>query len=60
VSVSIGGQEAPVNFSGLVPGYPGLYEVIGTIPSGVPTGSNIPITVSVAGQTSTAIAVSVQ
>jgi len=60
VSVSIGGQNAPVNFSGLVPGYPGLYEVIGTIPSGVPTGSNIPITVSVAGQSSSAIGVLVQ
>lgn len=60
VSVSIGGQNVAVTFAGLVPGYPGLYEVIGTVPSGLAAGTNIPVTVSVAGQTSPTVNVSVQ
>jgi uncharacterized protein (TIGR03437 family) len=60
VSVSIGGQNMTVSFAGLVPGYPGIYQITGTVPSGVPTGNNIPITVTAAGQTSTAVLVSVQ
>lgn len=60
VSVSIGGQNMTVVFAGLVPGYPGLYEVTGTVPSNAPTGDNIAITVSVAGQTSSAVKVSIQ
>ena len=60
VSMSIGGQSVPVTFAGLVPGYPGIYQVTGTVPSGAASGDNIPVTVSVAGETSTAVMVSVQ
>ncbi len=60
VTVSIGGQNMPVTFAGLVPGYAGLYQVTGTVPSGIATGSNVAVTVSVAGQTSAAVQVSVQ
>jgi uncharacterized protein (TIGR03437 family) len=58
VIASVGGQIIPVSFAGLVPGYAGLYEVTGTMPSGVASG-NVPITVSVAGVTSAAVQVSV-
>jgi uncharacterized protein (TIGR03437 family) len=58
VTASVGGQIIPVSFAGLVPGYAGLYEVTGTMPSGVASG-NVPITVSVAGVTSAAVQVSV-
>jgi uncharacterized protein (TIGR03437 family) len=60
VTVSIGGQNVPVTFAGLVPGYPGMYQITGTVPANAPTGTNIPITVSVAGQTSAAVPVAVQ
>ena len=60
VSVSIGAQNMPVTFAGLVPGYPGLYEVTGTVPSGLTSGSNIPLTITAAGQTSAPVQVSVQ
>jgi uncharacterized protein (TIGR03437 family) len=51
VTVSIGGQNAPVLFAGLEPPYVGLYLVDVTVPSGLPAG-NQPITVSVGGKTS--------
>ena len=60
VSVAIGGQSVPVSFAGLVPGYSGLYQITATVPSNVLTGNNIPVTISVAGQTSPAVKVSVQ
>jgi uncharacterized protein (TIGR03437 family) len=60
VSVSIGGQNMPVIFAGLVPGLAGVYEITGTLPSGVPSGENVSVTVSVGGQTSAATKVSVQ
>ena len=60
VSVGIGGKNLPVGFAGLVPGYPGIYQVTGTVPPDAPAGKNIPITVSVAGQTSAAVQVAVQ
>jgi trimeric autotransporter adhesin len=60
VSVSIGGKNMPVGFAGLVPGYPGIYQITGTVPSDAPVGKNVPITVSVAGQTSAAVPVAVQ
>jgi uncharacterized protein (TIGR03437 family) len=60
VTVSIGGQNVPVTFAGLVPGYPGMYQITGTVPANAPSGTNIPITVSVAGETSAAVPVAVQ
>ena len=60
VSVSIGGKNMPVAFAGLVPGYPGIYQITGTVPPDAPVGKNIPITVSVAGQTSAAVQIAVQ
>jgi trimeric autotransporter adhesin len=59
VSVSVGGQSATPTFAGLVPGYTGLYQVNVTVPSGVAAGSSVPVMVTVAGQNSAAINVSV-
>jgi uncharacterized protein (TIGR03437 family) len=58
VTASVGGQIISVSLAGLAPGYAGIYEVTGTMPSGVPSG-NVPITVSVAGVTSPAVQLSV-
>jgi uncharacterized protein (TIGR03437 family) len=51
VTVSIGGVNAPVIFSGLTPPFVGLYLVDVTVPSGLTSG-NQPITVTVNGKTS--------
>jgi uncharacterized protein (TIGR03437 family) len=39
VAVSIAGKDAPVSFSGLVPGYAGLYQVNVTVPHGIAPGA---------------------
>jgi uncharacterized protein (TIGR03437 family) len=49
-SLSIGGQAAQVQFSGLTPGYSGLYQVNVVVPAGVTPGSQVPVTVSVNGR----------
>jgi uncharacterized protein (TIGR03437 family) len=49
--VTIGGVQAQVQFSGLAPGYVGLYQVNAYIPSGLASG-NQPITIAIGGQTS--------
>jgi adhesin/invasin len=50
VTVTIGGVPATVLFAGLTPGYVGLYQVNVMMPSGVAPGSQVPVTVSVAGK----------
>jgi uncharacterized protein (TIGR03437 family) len=45
ITVSIGGINAPVLYSGTAPGFEGLYQVNVTIPSGVPAG-NATLTIS--------------
>lgn len=47
-AVSIGGQAAAVEFSGMAPGLVGLYQVNVRVPAGVPTGIQ-PLTVSIGG-----------
>ena len=49
--VTIGGQQAQVSFSGMTPGFVGLYQVNAVVPSGISTG-NQPITIAIGGQTS--------
>jgi uncharacterized protein (TIGR03437 family) len=49
--VTIGGQTAQVLFSGLSPGFVGLYQVNVTVPAGLSAG-NQPITIAIGGQTS--------
>jgi uncharacterized protein (TIGR03437 family) len=52
VTVMIGGKAARVDFSGLTPGDPGLYQINAVVPSGIATGDAVPVVISVAGQTS--------
>jgi len=52
VTVTIAGQNAPVSFAGLTPGSSGLYQVNAVVPAGIPPADNVPIVLTVAGQTS--------
>jgi uncharacterized protein (TIGR03437 family) len=53
VSVTIGGQDAPVFSAYVAPGQPGVYQVTATVPAGV-SGDAVPVVVTVAGQSSPA------
>jgi uncharacterized protein (TIGR03437 family) len=48
-TVDIGGSGAPVLFSGLVPGYVGLYVLTVGVPSSTPEGLSVPLTISQGG-----------
>jgi uncharacterized protein (TIGR03437 family) len=56
--VMIGGQPAQVLFSGLAPGFPGLYQIDVTVPAGL-TG-NQQVTVAIGGQTSPSVVLPVK
>jgi adhesin/invasin len=60
VTVTIGGKAAQVAFSGLTPGYAGLYQINAIVPSGITTGDTVPVVLSVAGQTSPAVTLAVR
>lgn len=49
--MTVGGQTATVQYSGLAPNYVGLYQVNFVVPQGIPTGQQ-PITCSIGGVTS--------
>ena len=53
-TVAIGGQNAPVLFSGVAPGYNGLYQVDVQIPSNIAPGNDLPLQISMAGATDSA------
>jgi len=59
VTVSIGGINAPVSFSGLAPGFLGLYQVNAQVPSNAPTGSAVPLTIGIGGTTSNQASIAV-
>ena len=50
--VTIGGKPAPVAFSGLTPGLVGVYQINTVVPANVPAGDQVPVVVSISGQTS--------
>jgi uncharacterized protein (TIGR03437 family) len=59
VTATIGGINAPVQFSGLTPGLVGLYQVNVQIPSGVTPGSAVPITITQNGVVSNTVTLAV-
>jgi uncharacterized protein (TIGR03437 family) len=60
ITISIGGVPANVFFAGLTPGFVGLYQVNATVPAGVTPGSQVPVTLTGAGQTSAPVTIAVQ
>ena len=60
VTVTIGGVQSEVLFSGLTPGFAGLYQVNVTVPEGVQPGNEVPVVLTVAGQTSPTVTMAVQ
>jgi uncharacterized protein (TIGR03437 family) len=60
VTVTIGSVTSIMNFAGLSPGYPDLYQINAVVPAGVTPGDQVPVAVSIAGQTSPIVTMSVQ
>jgi uncharacterized protein (TIGR03437 family) len=50
--VTIGGVAAAVQFSGIAPGFSGLYQINVQIPAGIQTGDDVPIQIEMPGSTS--------
>lgn len=59
-TVTIGGQNAPVSFAGLSPGFAGLYQIDAAVPSGVTPGSAVPVVVSIGGMTSPPVTIALK
>jgi len=60
VTVTVGGQPAQVQFSGLTPGYAGLYQINVVIPAGVASGNALPVVVREGGRSSAPAVIAVQ
>jgi uncharacterized protein (TIGR03437 family) len=59
-TVTIGGANAPVLFSGLAPGYVGEYQVNVQVPFGSSTGSAVPVAISMGGVASNTVTIAAQ
>jgi minor extracellular serine protease Vpr len=58
--VTVGGVNASVSFSGLAPGYVGLYQVNIQVPVGVPSGDAVPVTLNIGGVAANIVTIAVQ
>ena len=59
-TVTIGGAPAQVTFSGLAPGYAGLYQVNVQVPAGLAAANAAPVAISGAGVTSNTVTMALQ
>ena len=59
-TVTIGGVAATPSFSGLAPGYVGLYQVNVPVPATVAAGSAVPVAISMNGAASNTVTIAVQ
>ena len=58
--VTIGGIQSTVTYSGLAPGEVGLYQVNVQVPTGVPTGSAVPVVVNMGNGISNTVTMAIQ
>ena len=58
-SFTVGGVPAAVTFSGLAPGYAGLYQINVQVPDGAPAGPDVPIVLTIGGVPSNAATIAV-
>jgi uncharacterized protein (TIGR03437 family) len=59
-TVSIGGVDANVVFSGLSPGFVGLYQVNLQVPQTAPSGDAVPVVLKIGGVTSNTATIAIQ
>ena len=59
-TVIIGGASAKVSYSGLAPGFAGLYQVNALVPDGVTPGNNVNLVISIGGVRSNTVTIAIQ
>jgi len=59
-AVTIGDIPATVSFSGLAPGFVGLYQVNVEVPANAPTGDAVPVVLTIGGVTANAVTVAIR
>ncbi len=59
-TVTIGGIAAVVSYSGLAPGFAGLYQVNAVVPLGVTPGNAVPVAISAGSIVSNTVTIAVQ
>ena len=59
-TVTIGGVEARVTFSGLAPGFVGLYQINVEVPPGVPIGDQVEVVVTIGGVRANVVTIAVE
>jgi uncharacterized protein (TIGR03437 family) len=59
-SLVIGGREARVLFSGLAPGFVGLWQINAAVPPDAPTGADIPLQITIGRRSSNTVAIAVR
>jgi uncharacterized protein (TIGR03437 family) len=59
-TVTVGGLPAVVTFSGLAPGFVGLYQVNAQVPDTVVPGDAVPLTLSISGSVSNTVTIAVR
>jgi uncharacterized protein (TIGR03437 family) len=59
-TVAIGGLAAQVLFSGLAPGFVGVYQLNVQLPASAPTGNAVPVALSIGGVTSNTVTLPIQ
>jgi uncharacterized protein (TIGR03437 family) len=59
-TVRIGGMPAAAVFSGLAPGFVGLYQVNVQVPDSAPTGAAVPVVLTIGGASSNSVTIAVQ
>ena len=58
--VMIGGSSAEVLFSGMAPGFVGLYQVNARVPTAAPAGDEVPLEIEIGGKTSDTVTMAVR
>jgi uncharacterized protein (TIGR03437 family) len=58
-AVTVGGIATPIQFSGIAPGFSGLYQVNVQVPGGVTPGDDVPIVVSTPNGVSDSVTIAV-
>ena len=58
--VTIGGAPATVSFSGLAPGFVGLYQVNVQVPATAPPGAAVPLVLTIGGLPANTVTIAVE
>jgi len=59
-TLTIGGVKAEVQYAGVTPGFAGLYQINAVVPANAPSGNEVPVVATVAGQVSNTVTMAVK